>query len=190
MKFFYLLFLISLFFSSCRRQEAPSIEKSFDKTAKLQRVEACSQLSFNQNFLFKSNVEKLFSCTRWDLRFPHFFQAIKNIDKDSWNHFFQPLSKIFFENQEKRDRYLYLFKKLDEMDALDDFGYILTSLNEKNLYDEIHDFYLCLSNADKEDCSKGGHYFFTQKDLKDFLHFLNFKKDDFVNLARFFKIHC
>ncbi len=183
MRLFYWIIFILFFMTSCQRQSAPQLDKSFDEITDFRRVKACSEVSFIDDFLLKKNVENLFVCTKWDALFPNFFNAIRNIKETNWNHFFNPISKAFFENREKRDSFLSLFKNLDRDDALDDFSRVLTAFSETNFYDGLYALLLCTSDSDNELCHQRIKRVLSHKEVKEFFQFFRFKKDDYLNFA-------
>ncbi len=154
-KYSILALVLILFTFSCAKQEAPNLNTGEIRTQQeIDRLQACSSVNFSKGVLLHLNTLNLFKCTKWDLEFPHMYQAIKKISNSSWDHAIGPIDKEFVENISRRDRFFKNIKDLDSKDGLDDLSRVLVALNETNFFDSVKDMFKCMENADEEVCLK------------------------------------
>lgn len=175
-----------LLFTSCLKQDAPKVNPDYDSVVgDSQRLDSCTNVNFNRGFLERKNIIDLFVCTRWQRRFPTLFDSINEMPEESWNHVMGPVDKVFFDNEERRDRMIEALKELDRKSALDGLGSILTSLNETNFYDAFNELFVCADDPSDEVCSDRS-LVLSKDEIQILLRGLNRSPDFFVNLEKVF----
>lgn len=171
-----LIFLLLIFAISCSKQEAPEVlpEAAWEITDR-ERLEACSSVNFTTNLLDHDNTIFLFKCTEWDEEFSSFYRGILNIDPVSWNHFFSPVSNVFLNDRERRDRMFDHIRDLDSKRGLDDLSRVLTSLNETNFYDGLLNLFNCSENSNRKECKDREGRHLTKNQIKDLIKLVELK---------------
>ena len=182
---FVLVFILLTF--SCAKQEAPNLDTGEIRTQQeIARMQACSSVNFSKGVLLHLNTLNLFRCTKWDLEFPHMFQAIKNVSSSSWEHALKPLDEEFVENLSRRDRFFKSIKELDSKEGLDDLSRVLVALNETNFFDSVKDMFKCMENTSDEVCIKRTNIP-SKASIKKIVMLVDMEKNAIENISGFIK---
>ena len=121
--------------SSCSKDKKQDyFLTAHEKTVK----RSCGEMNKLTNLLEYDSFRWAIICWGWDLDYPDFYSAIQKVDPDSWNHLMISFDEFFFNNKERRYRYLKLFNDLDKFNILKDFEILLGTITEKNFNDLIH----------------------------------------------------
>lgn len=138
---------------ACFKQSPPPVESDYvDGVSDQTRLDACSELDFNNDFLSHSNVKNLFLCTKWNEQFKSLYGGIVTINSESWDFMTNPISRNFFDNHERRDQIIRYLKELDEEQSLDDLGHVLSGINEINFYTGLKELLLCIEGIAPSYC--------------------------------------
>jgi hypothetical protein len=146
-----LLLVTSL--TGCFKQSPPEVQSDYVSGVNDQvRLDACSELDFNNDFLSHSNVNNLFLCTRWNEKFIDLYNGIRLMNPESWNYITRPISRSFFDDHDRRDLVIGYLKTLDQVGALDDLGHVLSGINEINFYTGLKELFLCVDGVSQSYC--------------------------------------
>lgn len=158
---------------SCFKQDTPELQSDQTRTARdLDQLKACSGITFYEGFLFRQNLVNLFVCTSWDRKFVEMFKALDETEDQHWNELVRPIDSIFFGDRERRDRFINYYKDLDDDNALDDLGRVITSLTDTNFYDGLNALFVCAENPESSIC-KNRELIVSKDEIKNLLLLLN-----------------
>ena len=117
--------------SSCF--DSGKLESDYPVTSSEQLVKhSCGKMNKLANVLDYDSFKWAVVCWGWDLDYPEFYQALLRIGPESWNHVMMPLNQFFFNDFDRRNKYLKWFNQLDQAGALDDFATFLDAITEAN----------------------------------------------------------
>jgi hypothetical protein len=152
--------------SGCFRQSPPPVQSDYVSGVSDQiRLDACSELDFNNNFLSHSNVKNLFLCTRWNEGFADLYNGIASLSPQSWNYLTAPISRYFFDDHVRRDLIIDYLRELDSVGALDDLGHVLSGINEINFYTGLKQLFMCIDGVGASYCRGLSSGVLTQDDV-------------------------
>ncbi len=178
-----------VFTLSCSKQESPTIESGEVRTTReIERLEACSQVNFNQGVLLHQNALLMFKCTKWDEEFPHMYRAMKTIQRDSWDHLIKPIDLAFIENQTRRDRFFRNIRELDSKNGLDDLSYVLVALNETNFFDSTKEMFKCVETPGDESCASRKERIPQKKSLKNIIKLVDVNGESIDRASRLLRV--
>ncbi len=148
-----LFFIYTLLLTSCFKQDTPEVISDQTRTTRdLDQLEACSDITFYEGFLYRKNLLNLFVCTSWDLKFVEMFKALAETSDQHWNDLVVPIDEMFFGDRGRRDRFIKYYQDLDRDDALDDLGRVITALTDTNFYDGLNALFVCAENKEDSAC--------------------------------------
>ncbi len=158
---------------SCSKQDAPIVpaDRELSEDELLRSRGPCRKVNLVNKFFYKSNIQFFLECVAWDKEFPDMYKAIKTISEQSWDHFFVPFGKEFFDNHERRDRLFKKIKDLDKKNGLDDLASVVTVLNETNFYDSINDLFNCAEA--KDTCPQRTGNLLNKKEILDIINIVS-----------------
>ena len=140
---------------------------------------SCARMNKLTDLLDYDSFKWATVCWGWDQDYPEFYSALLKIDANSWDHIMVPFNKFFFNNKERRDRYLKRFNALDKADLLDDFANFLDTFTENNLNDL---FYRILNQTLHEEDS-----LLQKSTLLKALEILKTEKESLAEFKKFYK---
>ncbi len=182
------LSLLCLFFTGCFKQSPPPLAPdSVRGINDLVRLEACSNLSLNENFLTHKNILALFECTKWDGQFKQLYRSIKSINPNSWEVIFKDIGSEFFDNRARRDRMITSLRRLDSVGALDDLGFVITALNDTNFYNSINEFFICAKTPRSPSCRNRQLQGLTQEDFTRSLALIKQSDEVYLHIIELLK---
>jgi len=176
---------MNFFFFSCSKQESPVIETGEIRSQQeIERLEACSKVNFNHGVLLHQNALLLFQCTKWDSEFPHMYNAMKSIRRDSWDHLMKPIDQSFMENQSRRERFFKNIRDLDAKNGLDDLSYVIVSLNETNFFDSTRAMFKCVEDPTWQGCAERTGRIPQKKSLKKIINLVDIDQETIARGSR------
>ncbi|PIK14459.1 hypothetical protein [Halobacteriovorax sp. JY17] len=166
-------FIFTLLLTSCFKQDTPEVVSDQTRTTRdLEQLEACSDITFYEGFLYRKNLLNLFVCTSWDLKFVEMFKALAQTSDRHWNDLVTPIDEMFFGDRARRDRFIKYYQDLDSDGALDDLGRVITALTDTNFYDGLNALFVCAENQEDSVC-ENREKLVSKDEIKDLMLLLN-----------------